>query len=739
MGIRLVFFLLSIELVSGSAIPDRLFLQDVSVKLVNSAELTNAVFRKLCIDKDGVTYVLTDKGVARAFDDQLALDRSFRPLTGVVVRDIALGPTGDLYYLLEDRWLSNGDNGKSLGHLPDGEYQRLAVGPEGTILLGGSNGLALATSHGLRRIDGSTSFGGAALFGLHGQLFAVSPSQIARVTEGGQLAMLAERQATSLALRGDELLIGTHQGYYAIDARNAGITRPLETKLPVLDISCICSGADGLWFGTSRGAFFQRAAPISADPGAHAARNDSVALPDGPNGIRYYASQRWLKDDQVADIGLDTDQNVWVLTRTGLSRIEFHPMSLAGKADYFDRKVRQRHIRFGFTAERRLSKAGDVTTSEMIDTDNDGGWSSYYLASQAFRFAVTGSEQARANAWDVFGALERLQTIHSLPGFPARTFERAGFKVSDPDRWRPVPGGDWEWKGHTSSDEIASQTFAYSVLWECAAKTEAERERIARNYLPIVDHIMTNNWYLLDIDGKPTLWGRWNPEYVNWYPPSIFDRRLNSAEITASLELAYKMSGQELYRQKAYELFEKQGYLTNILSKMSLLKETPGYVHLGNQMGDEWNHSDDELAFVTYWVLYRFAFDDKLRSQFGKAIHEHWDLERAEAYPMWNFIYSGCGGGANCEAQAAIWTLQCCPLDTITWRVENSHRKDLTILPENFMRREMKELLPPGERQMVRCNTQPFILDGGDGGHTEFAGDEYLLGYWLGRYLKLIE
>ena len=107
-----------------------------------------------------------------------------------------------------------------------------------------------------------------------------------------------------------------------------------------------------------------------------------------------------------------------------------------------------------------------------------------------------------------------------------------------------VPGGDWEWKGHTSSDEIASQTLAHAVLWECAAENEHERERIATNYCRIVDHILAHNYYLIDIDGKPTLWGRWNPEYVNWYPPTIFDRRLNSAEITASLQLAFAMTAQ---------------------------------------------------------------------------------------------------------------------------------------------------------------------------------------------------
>jgi len=241
------------------------------------------------------------------------------------------------------------------------------------------------------------------------------------------------------------------------------------------------------------------------------------------------------------------------------------------------------------------------------------------------------------------------------------------------------------------------------------------------------------------VDGKPTLWGRWNPEYVNWYPPSIADRRLNSAEIIAGLQLAWKMTGREQYRQKAYELFERHGYLTNILNSMQGVRDTPGYIHQGNTMGDEWNHSDDELAFVIYWVLHRFAFTRELRSRYAAAIRDHWEFEQAEEFPVWNFIYSACGGASGCDAAGAVWTLRGWPLDTVTWRVQNSHRRDLTPLPKNFFRHELKELLPPGERQFVRLNTQPFILDGGDGGRTELPGDEFLFGYWLGRFLGQIK
>ena len=624
--------LLPAVLVAGP-MADEPFWQDVAVRIHHTPELTNASFKKLCVDKENTVYVLTDKGVARTFDNTLALDRSFRPLAGKIAKDIALTPDGDLAYRFEDGWLSNGRNGG----------QNLNSGP--------------------------------AWLSLQPVLKA-------------------------------------------------------ETGMPWPELTSRTKVAGGLWFGTTRGAFFERDGTNSryATPYAHGIE---------PPRFRYYAGKRWLRDDHVVDVAVDHDGHVWVLTRTGLNKIEFRQTTLAAKADWFHRKIRSRNIRYGFTGERRLLVPGDLTSSEMIDTDNDGGWTSYYLGSLAARYAVTHEEEIRQQAWESFAALERLQSIHTNTGFPARTFERKGFKFSDPDRWRDAPDPGWEWKGHTSSDEICSQTFAHAVMWEFVAANAADRARIATNYARIVDHILAHDLYLVDVDGKPTLWARWNPEYVNWFPPTIHDRQLNSAELTASLQLAFALTGNERYRDKAFELFTKHGYLTNILSSMKLIAPTVGYVHLGNDMGDEWNHSDDELSFFTYWPLVRFAFTDELRDKYRTVVQEHLEFERPERYPIWNFIAAACGV-KEFDAAGAVWTLRGAPLDTIAWRVANSHRQDITKLPPNFMGRQLKELLPPGERLIARINTQPFILDQGDDA-TDFPGDEFLLGYWLGRYVGAIK
>lgn len=735
--------LLAIE-VRASSIPtvrDEPFFQDVSVRVRLHASVAGASWSKLLVDRDGVAWVLTDRGLARTFGDELAIDHSFRPLANGKPLDIALSPEGELFYLFADRWLSNGRNGIPKGHVPVGAFNHIAVGEHGDVWLSGAGGIARVPA-GEDRLEwvhgggGQSNVEGAGLAAATGLFPIESPTKEpgAYLVRDGHVLRFPARPAeaalpgswsevTTLARVRGQWVAGTTHGIATATGR--------VDRLPGTHITRIVPVTGGHWVGTTQGAFFE-----SDGTPSRWATPEVGSLAPAPH-FRYYASKRWLADDQVIDLAIDRDGSAWILTQTGLQRVEYRRWTLADKATWFQRKVRSRHIRYGLSAERHLSVSGDVATSEMVDTDNDGGWSCYWLASQAFRYAITGDPEARAWAWETFGALERFQLMHTHTGFPARTIERTGFKYSDVDQWHPATDPDWEWKSHTSSDEIIAHFFAYAILWECVAKTPAEKERIRHVVVRIADHILDHNLYLIDTDGKPTLWGRWNPEYVNQFPPTVYDRRLNSAEFTAMMQFAFHVTGDGKYKSKALELFRTAGYLENIGMTVKHLTATPGAVHQGIEMGDVWNHSDDELGFVTYWVLCRFAFDDTLRAKYLASVVDHWEAERGERYPFWNFVAGGCGL-KQCAPAEAVWTLRGCPLDTIAWTIRNSVRNDLTRLPKNFRGQESVELLPPGERQYVRCNTQPFILDGGDDGHVEFAGDEFLMGYWMGRFIGAI-
>jgi hypothetical protein len=701
---------------SAHADPDKPFKQAVSVKYLLPESLKDAILKKVVVDYNDVVYVLSNKGLFRVQDKSLVKDLRFTPLSQKIPVDITVQEgAGHLYYLLEDKVLTNGYAGVPYTVLPKGKYDQLAVAADGAVLLSGKQTLGLIKNNVLSNISLPENETIRNVY-VHAGVFYVLGLQVIYRLNGNQLSVLyRSNDIQTIAFQKSEIIIGTANGFYGIHNTSGNLSFALQSKVPVPDIRCLWIVDGNLWAGTEDGAYMKEAA----------------------GSYRYYASLRWLQDNYVLGISSDSKGNVYCLSATGLNQIGFLNQTLSQKTAYYENKIRQRHIRYGLISEVFLQKPGDLETAEMKDTDNDGLWSSFYLGSQAFRYAVTKEKTARRYAWESFEAFERLLTINPLKGFPSRTFERIEYRNSDPHAWRKSQDPEWEWKGTTSSDEFVGHIFAAAVMNQFVAETPAEKKRVADFIDKILTHIIDNNYYFVDADGKPTLWGRWNPEYINWYPQTVSDRKLGSTTIIAGLQLGYALTGKSLYKKEAMRLMNEYGYLKNIMVECKKIQVTPGYVHMGVTMGDGWNHSDDEMAFLTYWVLYHYAFTDTLKKQYAVAIKDHWQAELPERDGLWNLIAKGTAGVY--DKESTMWYLHEFPIDLVRWSVKNSQRKDLEFLPENLRGQTTKIQIPLGEQPMHRHNTNPFQLDGGDGGRAELAGDEYLLPYWMARYLKVIQ
>ncbi|MDT4852644.1 hypothetical protein FQZ97_868840 [compost metagenome] len=256
----------------------------------------------------------------------------------------------------------------------------------------------------------------------------------------------------------------------------------------------------------------------------------------------------------------------------------------------------------------------------------------------------------------------------------------------------------------------------------------------------LMSHILKNNLYLVDYDGKPTQWGKWNPEYVNGFPENVGDRKLNSSNIIAMLQTAYHFTGREKYREKAFELLNEYGYFENLMRPMKVIGSTPeGGDAYAQMLSEAWNHSDDEMYFLGYWGLYRYALNDTLKAAYRTAILDHWEAERPEKDGLWNMI-TALTGTPHFDLENAVWYLQQHPLDLIQWDIMNSHRNDIEKITDNFRRQTLRTALPPDERPVHRHNANLFTLDRqkGNGVSELSAGDIWLLPYWLGRYLGVI-
>jgi len=312
-------------------------------------------------------------------------------------------------------------------------------------------------------------------------------------------------------------------------------------------------------------------------------------------------------------------------------------------------------------------------------------------------------------------------------------------ELNDPERWQHSKDKEWYWKSSTSSDEIIGHIFAFGAMAELI-DVPAIKSRAIMLIDTLMSNIIKNDLYLIDYDGRPTLWGKWNPDYVNALPINIGDRKLNSSNIIAMLQTAYYFTRKEKYKIKAFELMNENGYLRNIMQPMKIIGQAPENADEHTKLiSDGWNHSDDEMYFIGYWGLYRYAFNDTLKAKYKESIIDHWQIERPEKEGAWN-IFTALTGTKDFDLNEAVWYLQQHPLDLIDWNIKNSHRKDIENLPVNFRKQTLKEVLPPDERPLQRHNANMFSLDrnSNNGGLEYSAGDIWLLPYWMGRFLGVI-
>ncbi|CAG5070196.1 hypothetical protein DYBT9623_02936 [Dyadobacter sp. CECT 9623] len=711
-----------------SVYQDKPFLQDYSVKYY--ADTTKSHLLQVAADRNGNIEILAKEGLQHIQDGQFLHPGAVKPNNSYrFMKDkkisALLSYDNQFVYLAQSVVLSNAWAGTLFSKHTLPAAKTFAGGSDFTFLVSEGPSLQLIK-------DSKTLWSGKLpddnaidityqptknVFWILGKKsmysFTVADKKLTKALEGANFTCF------TLANKESNLVVGTSDGYHSFDIKTGKQAGTIMKKLPATKINTVKEINGKLWFGSDAGAF--------------ALREDGK--------YDYYFGERWLPGNIVKDIEPGPKNSVLILTTRGLGQIHFKMMTLEEKAAFFGEQVRKRHIRNGFNATLVGMERGNLATGHMEDSDNDGLWTSMYLGGEIFRYAVTKDPEALQNCRESMDAMERLYTVNPVPGFPARSFERSGHikELHDQERWQHSPEKEWDWKSTTSSDEVIGHIFAFGAAAELIDDAAIKKQAVML-IDTVMSHIVKNNMYLIDFDGKPTMWGKWNPEYVNSFPTNVGDRKLNSSNIISMLQTAYHFTKKEKYKAKAFELMTKYGYLENMMRSMKEIGKAPADAdEHAKHMSDGWNHSDDEMYFVGYWGLYRYAFNDTLKAKYKESILDHWEAERPEKEGAWN-IFTALTGTKEFDLNEAAWYLREHPLDMIDWVIKNSHRKDIEMLEPNFRKQTTKEVLPPDERPIQRHNANMFSLDrnGGNGASEHSAGDIWLLPYWLGRYLGVI-
>ena len=505
---------------------------------------------------------------------------------------------------------------------------------------------------------------------------------------------------------GSRLIISTDRGIALM--RGASLTT-LGGKegLPVEQTSCLAKGFEGdLWIGTTKGAVRMTA----------------------EQEWQYFGAQIWLPGNHVNDIAVGKSR-VFIATDAGVGIINYEPFTLLKKASFYEKHLEEwGHKRLGFI--HNLYRKNGEWVREV--SDNDGGNTAPYLAAMCYKYACTGDKTARHEAVESAMALIWLDRITPVDGFIARSIwsttadkDERGKQGSGglPARWYPTKDGKWFWKGDTSSDEVVAHFYAISLFYELAA--EGKEKELAKEHIRrMASYIIDCGWVMNDLDGKPTRWARWNPEYL-LRPYGYADKGLNGLEALTFMETAYAITGDEKFKTGNQQLV-KWGYPNNTIRQKNVFPpETIA----------PW---DDHLAFWSYYTLLRYVKDPQLKAIYLRSLDRTREVKRMAQVPWYNFIY-GAVTGNDCDEQKAIVHLRAFPLDCLANDYANSFRDDLFVEPGYTSYEGGKKNLSPRESSIAQDNHSSTDLDGGLDGKRVMNPSGFLLDYWMGRYHGFIE
>lgn len=235
---------------------------------------------------------------------------------------------------------------------------------------------------------------------------------------------------------------------------------------------------------------------------------------------------------------------------------------------------------------------------------------SMMLSAYSFKYAAAKDPEARAMADQVMEALLKLEAVTDTPGWVARSFNRVDAPLWHeqayffPMEWhdsKSMPG--YRWEGDLSSDKFVNLCCALGTYYDFCAD-EAHQNLAAGLIDRFVGRVVDNNFRLVDIDGKMTLWGNFCPDLPH--------ENLNSLEMLSGLKSAYHLTGKDRYRAAYQMLIDKYHYDDEAILAKILWPE---------KWKTPW---DDHLAAKSLYPLFRYEIDPALRQKYRMSLNRHW-------------------------------------------------------------------------------------------------------------------
>ncbi len=312
----------------------------------------------------------------------------------------------------------------------------------------------------------------------------------------------------------------------------------------------------------------------------------------------------------------------------------------------------------------------DVATYADVATwhtgENDGLWNALYLASQAFRYAATGSAEALATVKFVLqGQVDRMR-ITGVPGIYTRQYIPPGVpgiacpaddasyvpdREKNDNKWVQVrdDGCVWTvdpttlawkksehcglddyagycWLENVSKDEYSGHLFALGALYKLVDDEEV-RTLVVDHLEQVADHLKENALTLVDWDGRVTEHGKFSPLAFDDYPG------FNAAMAMDFMLMAVEATGREDLRTYLDDcLLMKSGIQDCIGGTFSINEPFPAFLpDAGMYVGEGscgQNFNNISMHMLSMHNLIWFARDRDLRDAAQRSLDV--DVVRAD-------------------------------------------------------------------------------------------------------------
>ncbi len=389
--------------------------------------------------------------------------------------------------------------------------------------------------------------------------------------------------------------------------------------------------------------------------------------------------------------------------------VYFSPL-IASDADALaiSRNIQARHLIYGTILDPVFSSSTGDTIVSYSRCGDSAIWTGHYLAAEAFRYKVTRSAEALANARKAVAGIKSLLDVTGN-NVLARCLIPEGSPYAAAMHSEEGPNGVYRsgpentWIGGTSRDQYSGVMFGLGVAFEMFDDPELKLT-IAALVTRIVDFLRGNEWIVRMPNGTITTTFLGRPDQQLAFLQLA--REVNPNRFSTAYDISRVLQSSATITPISLEVLSDDSYFKFNIDSINLYT----LIHLERS---------------SFGVIYRKAYD---------ILRNHTDDHGNAFFNMIDRALNGPNPARDAETKALLeqWLLRTrrdFPVD-LRGKVAACAALDRACQPIPVPQRITTDFL---------WQRSPFQMVSGGDGLIETAGIDYILPYWMARYYGVVD